>query len=270
MSKPSFIYGTAWKKDSTEGLVAMALKSGFRAIDTANQAKHYSEAPVGQAWSASGIPRNELWLQSKFTSVNGQDHRLPYDPEAPLAQQVHQSFTSSLEHLRTDYLDSYLLHGPYNHPSLGHEDFEVWGAMEELHRTGRARAIGISNVNLQQLEMLWKRASIKPSFVQNRCYANRGWDWHVRDFCKKHNIAYQGFSLLTANPQVLQHQETIDLARKYGVGPAQIVFRYSQQIGMIPLTGTSNQEHMLQDLAASTFDLDKDELRLIEALALNA
>lgn len=103
---PDFIYGTAWKKEATTDLVELALKCGFRAIDTANQAKHYSEALVGEALQRSKIKRGEIWLQSKFTSIDGQDHRLPYDANADIATQVAQSFASSLKHLHTDYLDS--------------------------------------------------------------------------------------------------------------------------------------------------------------------
>src|SRR5215210_6622687 len=112
---PSFVYGTAWKKDATTELVKTAVKAGFRAIDTANQPKHYSEALVGQAVAAlaqDGIARESLWLQTKFTSLNGQDERVPYDPHADITTQVKQSFESSLEHLGTDHVDSYLLHGP--------------------------------------------------------------------------------------------------------------------------------------------------------------
>lgn len=104
------IYGTAWKEDRTESLVAQAIEAGFRAIDTANQRKHYYEEGVGQAVkkaiAARSVPRADLFLQTKFTYARGQDHRLPYDPKAPVAEQLRQSFESSLEHLGTDYLDS--------------------------------------------------------------------------------------------------------------------------------------------------------------------
>ncbi len=204
---PNFIYGTAWKKAATTSLVEIALDSGFRAIDTANQAKHYSEPLVGKALTNTankGISRNKIWLQSKFTSINGQDNNLPYDPNATLTKQVEQSFASSLKHLNTNYLDSYLLHGPYNYPHLGKEDFEVWKALEKLYENGSAKIIGISNVNLQQLEMLVKEAKIKPMTVQNRCYANKGWDKEIRNFCNLNDIKYQGFSLLTANINIVQ------------------------------------------------------------------
>ncbi len=266
---PNFIYGTAWKKEATTALVELALRSGFLAIDTANQAKHYSESLVGAALlevAKDGITRDQLWLQSKFTSLDGQDHRLPYDPQASIATQVEQSFANTLEHLHTDYLDSYLLHGPYNFPLLGAEDFEVWRVLESLHQSGAAKMIGISNVNLKQLEMLVESASIKPMFVQNRCYAVKGWDSEVRNFCQKNNIHYQGFSLLTANPQIVQSPSVASIAKKYKVDPEQIIFRFSHQIGIIPLTGTSDESHMRADLNIFNFELSKEEVELIEGL----
>src|SRR4051794_41165820 len=119
---PRFLYGTAWKEDQTLRLTELALRQGFRGIDTANQRRHYHEAAVGQAIAAcvaSGlVARDELFLQTKFTFRRGQDHRLPYDPEAPIRTQVEQSFAASLEHLGVGVIDSYLLHGPTQRAGL--------------------------------------------------------------------------------------------------------------------------------------------------------
>ena len=267
---PTFIYGTAWKKDATTQLVQTAVKAGFRAIDTANQPKHYSEALVGEALEAlarEGITRDSLFLQTKFTPLNGQDDRVPYDPAADLKTQVRQSFESSLQHLKTDRIDSYLLHGPYSYPGLGDEDWEVWSAIEDLHRSGRVGMIGISNVNYLQLSALVERASIKPMAVQNRCYANRGWDREVREICREQGIAYQGFSLLTANVPVLQHPPIVAMARKLGVDTMQVVFRFAMQVGMVPLTGTTNEQHMKEDLGVSRIMLSTDEVSFMESVA---
>src|SRR5690242_12793703 len=113
---PSFIYGTAWKEEDTKRCVLDALKAGFRGLDTANQRKHYFEAGVGdalkEAYQSKIVDRRELFLQTKFTSIDGQDSRLPYDRDAAIRVQVKQSFIKSLEHLQTEYMDSLVLHGP--------------------------------------------------------------------------------------------------------------------------------------------------------------
>jgi diketogulonate reductase-like aldo/keto reductase len=266
---PSFIYGTAWKEDTTADLVNLAVSSGFPGIDTANQPRHYNEPLVGEALlklASSGINRKELFLQTKFTPVNGQDHRIPYDPSADLTTQVKQSFENSLKNLHTDHLDSYLLHGPYNQPGLGNEDWEVWSAIEELYKTGKTRFIGISNVNILQLKLLTEKAEIKPMVVQNRCFANRGWDSEVRKFCQANNIVYEGFSLLTANPFVWQNPKVIKIAKKLEKTPEQVVFRFTMQMEILPLTGTTSEQHMKEDLQVKDFKLNSDDLNLIESV----
>jgi diketogulonate reductase-like aldo/keto reductase len=268
---PSFMYGTAWKKEATSPLVQLAVASGFKAIDTANQLIHYQEALVGEALQAlqqKGVGRETLFLQTKFTSVNGQDHRTPYDAAADLTTQVRQSFESSLAHLHTDHLDSYVLHGPYSRRGLGEEDWEVWRAMEELYRSGKTRMIGISNVSAGQLAQLCSRATTKPMMVQNRCYAALGWDREVREICRAQGLIYQGFSLLTANQELLMNPEIRKIAARLGAGIAQVVFCFAQQIGMLPLTGTTSAEHMKEDLLADQFTLTAEDLRTIETIGV--
>lgn len=267
---PTFIYGTAWKKEATTRLVQTAVKAGFTSIDTANQPKHYSEWLVGEALellAAEGIHRDSLFLQTKFTPLDGQDERVPYDPQADLTAQVLQSFERSLKHLKTDHLDSYLLHGPYGHPDLDDRDWEVWGAIEDLYRSGRTGMIGISNVNYLQLSALIERARIKPMAVQNRCYAKRGWDREVRRICSEHGIMYQGFSLLTANVSVLHEPDVATIAKRLGVQPMQVIFRFAMQVGMVPITGTSSEQHMKDDLGVSRIMLTEDEVSMIESIA---
>lgn len=268
---PSFMYGTAWKKEATTRLVQQAVEAGFTAIDTANQLIHYDEARVGEALvtlAKQGIARDRLFLQTKFTPVNGQDHRTPYDPNAGITTQVTQSFDSSLAHLHTDHLDSYVLHGPYYRGGLGPEDWEVWAALETLYDSGKTKMIGISNVSAGQLALLCERATHKPMVVQNRCYASFGWDKAVRELCRTHHIIYQGFSLLTANREVFIDPNVRALAEKYTTGVAQIVFRFAMQIGMLPLTGTTNPQHMAADLSSDQFTLTADELHHIETIGL--
>jgi diketogulonate reductase-like aldo/keto reductase len=268
---PDFLYGTAWKEDRTPALTELALRAGFRGIDTANQRRHYFEAGVGQglaaAYRAGIVTRDELFLQTKFTYQNGQDHRLPYDPSADVATQVAQSMKSSLEHLGTDRVDSYVLHGPASGHGWSEDDVEAWAAMVKERDAGRTRLIGVSNVSLRHLQQMEALRAEMPAFVQNRCFARAGWDRGVRAFCGARDIVYQGFSLLTANVEVFHHRLVPGIAARLQATPAQVVFRFAQAVGMLPLTGTTDPEHMKQDLASRALTLTADEVRAIESLA---
>ena len=269
---PTFLYGTAWKEEATRNLVVSALKAGFRGIDTANQRKHYFEVAVGEGlkscYEQGTVKREDIFLQTKYTFIDGQDDRLPYDKDADYTTQVNQSFASSLEHLHTPYLDSYVLHGPSTRKGLADADWESWQAMEALCRDKKTNFLGISNVNYDQLVALLKDCKIKPRFVQNRCYANTQWDRKIRDLCQQHSIYYQGFSLLTANRQELKHPSIEEITTRHHRTLPQVVFRFALQVGMLPLTGTSSQEHMAQDLGAYDFALSHEEVNTIEKIAL--
>ncbi len=268
---PTFMYGTAWKEDRTEALTRLAITEGFRAIDTANQRKHYFEAGVGAAIAGlvreGAITRDALFLQTKFTYARGQDHRLPYDPKADLTTQVRQSFTRSLEHLGTSYIDSLVLHGPSSGRGLDRADEEVWRTMEALVHEGHVRMLGVSNVSLDQLGALMKLARVRPAFVQNRCYARDGWDREVRARCRAESVVYQGFSLLTANTRELESDVVTRLCARTGLTRSGLVFRFARDVGMIPLTGTSDRAHMREDLDALEGTLDAEDVRAIERLA---
>ena len=269
---PRFLYGTAWKEERTQPLVELALQQGFRDIDTANQRRHYHEAAVGAAISnvvrQRLVSRDDIFLQSKFTFRAGQDDRLPYDPQASVAAQVEQSFTSSLLNLGVERLDSYLLHGPLRRVGLTPDDWEAWKTLEAIADRGGARILGVSNFNVEQLRRLLDGARVRPRFVQNRCYAVRGWDREMRAVCRENGIVYQGFSLLTANRELLQHADLVQIAKRHSRTVAQIVFRFAIDVGILPLTGTSDANHMRLDLEVFDFELAKNEIERIERLAL--
>ncbi|MHA1989648.1 MAG: aldo/keto reductase family protein [Candidatus Hodarchaeales archaeon] len=271
--KSHIIYGTAWKEDKTEKLTLKALNAGFNAIDTANQRKHYFEEGVGRAIASflrsTETKREELFIQTKFTYKEGQDHRLPYDPKAEPAIQVRESIKSSLEHLQTDYIDSYVLHGPSARFGLSEVDWEVWKTMEELCSEGRVQRLGVSNINAEQLNLLLEKVKIKPSYVQNRCYARFGWDKEIREVCNKNNIVYQGFSLLTANREVLSNSKVIEISKKVNKTVEQIIFSFAGHIGMLPLTGTTNREHMDQDLESESISLTEEQITMLENISIN-
>jgi diketogulonate reductase-like aldo/keto reductase len=128
--------------------------------------------------------------------------------------------------------------------------------------------LGISNVSLKQLETLCCKVRVLPAFVQNRCFAVNGWDRKVRQFCKTNGIHYQGFSLLTANRDLMTNEEMVRIAKRNNRMVSQIVFNYALEIGMMPLTGTTDPNHMTADLQVYDFQLDAADIELIETLAV--
>ena len=266
---PKIIYGTAWKKERTSDLVEQAIGLGFRGIDTACQPKHYHEAGVGEGIAACVnrglVARSELYLQSKFTSLNGQDpQRVPYDPKASLSEQVTQSFQVPLNNLQTTYLDCLVLHSPLANQQ---QTMEVWQAMEKLVKSGGVKQLGISNCyDLKTLEDLYRAAEITPAVIQNRFYSDTEYDRTIRNFCRGNGIIYQSFWTLTANPHILSDSTLQSLDTKYKCNAAQVFFRYLTQIGIVPLTGTASATHMKEDLSIFDFQLNSEECASIEAL----
>ncbi len=265
---PPMMYGTAWKKEDTADLVEMAIMSGFRGIDTACQPKHYNEAGVGEALerlAGHGIMRESLFVQTKFTPLSGQDPaRIPYDPAAPFEMQVAQSFEASKRNLRTEYVDSLVLHSPlfpYAHLQ------KVWDAMENIYRNKEAHRLGISNCyDLELLKRLYANAEVKPTVVQNRFYAESGYDIEIRLWCEDEGINYQSFWSLTANPHILGSKIIIGLGRKYTKTEAQIFYRYLCHKGIVPLIGSTSKHHIDEDLVIFSFELESEEIATISSL----
>jgi len=265
MPMPSIIYGTAWKKEHTTRLVLEALEAGFRGIDTACQPKHYNEALVGDAVKLSGVDRSKLYIQTKFTPLGGQDpETIPYDKDAPLFEQVLQSFEVSKRNLKSDYIDALILHSPlFPFAYL----LEVWRAMEKIYETGEAKRLGISNCyDLSVLKRLYDEATIKPSIVQNRFYEQSDYDTELRQWCNEQHITYQSFWSLTANPHILSSDTIIKLAIKYRKTQPQIFFAYLISQGITPLSGTTSKEHMSEDLEADKIVLENEEIEQISSL----
>lgn len=259
---PSLIYGTAWKKEKTADMVVQAVLSGFRGIDTACQPKHYEEALVGEALTRLrdyGIMRDELFIQTKFTPLSGQDpYRVPYNPNHPLDLQVAESFEASKRNLGTETIDSLVLHSPI----FPYKDLlSAWGAMENIYHRGGTRQLGISNCyDLQLLQHLYSDATVKPSVVQNRFYAESGYDVDLRRWSDEHKIIYQSFWSLTANPHLLASTAVVSLAKKYDKTQAQILYRYLNHLGIVPLIGSTSKQHIEEDLDIFSFALTPDEI----------
>ena len=264
---PKIIYGTAWKEALTTDYVYEAIMCGFRGIDTACQPKHYQEELVGKGIAKAikelGLQRREIFIQTKFTSLDGQDSkRIPYDKNAELPDQVKQSIAKSLENLQTDYIDSLVLHSPMN---THDETMTVWKVFEESIGKGEVKQLGISNIySLKQLEKIWNESNIQPAVIQNRFYMKSGYDKEIREFCRKNKVFYQSFWTLSASPQILASDEIFSIAKKRNCTPEQAYFKFVMQLSIVPLTGTTSKQHMKQDLAVLEMEeLTKDEMESI-------
>ena len=257
---PAFLYGTAWKEDKTADLVYQAVCSGFKGIDTAAQPKHYREDLVGQgirrALSEYRISRDHLFIQTKFTSVNGQDpNQMPYNPTASISEQVHTSISSSLLNMRplaeessseSTYLDCLVLHSPL--PIMA-QTLEAWQAAE-TYVPHKIRYLGISNVSLGVLEQLYDAAEFKPAIVQNRFYPSTNFDVGVRAFCVEKSIIYQSFWTLSANPKIIHGPEVGHVANKIGLTPYEAMYSLVLALdNVIILNGTTDAIHMMDDLS---------------------
>ncbi|KAL3803200.1 hypothetical protein HJC23_003475 [Cyclotella cryptica] len=279
--RPTLKYGTAWKKDATSGLVYRAILSGFRHIDTACQPRHYNEAGVGEGWSKAayvdivshvflltfsymcytifeflcysnqskelGLSRQDIWIQTKFSGLDAHDpNNVPYDVNAPLEERVRQSLQKSLDNLQTDYLDSWVMHGPENNWD---DHFKVWRTMEESVDEGKVKQLGISNFyRLEDVKWAYDNARIKPKVVQNRFYSESGHDVDIRRFCKENDIEYQSFWTLGANRGAYQHEAALEIADKYNVSPEGLFYAFCMAIGITPLDGTTSEIHMREDI----------------------
>ena len=268
MKIPNMIYGTAWKKENTTTLVYEAILQGFRAIDTACQPKHYREDLVGLALLKayeSGIKREDLFLQTKFTPIDGQDKsNMPYLESDDIETQVIKSFEISKKNLHTDFIDSYILHSPV-YPASKLQI--VWQKMEEFVQKKEVGILGISNCyEIDTLKFLYKNAQIKPSIVQNRFYAQSGYDKEIREFCEQNKIIYESFWSLSANPHILNNEILINLSQKYQRSEEVVFYRFLNQINITPLNGTTSKKHRIEDLAFCEFELTNIEIKQINNL----
>jgi len=246
------IYGTAWKKDETEKLVSAAIHIGFRFIDTACQPKHYNEAGVGDGWVIAakdmGLSRADLFIQTKFTSYGGQDpNNVPYDKDASIEDQVRQSLMMSLRNLKTTYIDSFVLHSPYRRME---DTMTAWRVLESFVDDGKIRQLGISNCyDLKVFSKLYKESRIKPAVLQNRFYADSNFDVELREFCAEVGVGYQSFWTLTASRKALKTEEIKQIATSKNLTPQTLMYAFMMTLGHTPLSGTTSQVHMAEDVA---------------------
>eukprot|EP00397_Hematodinium_sp_SG-2012_P037361 GEMP01040480.1.p1 GENE.GEMP01040480.1~~GEMP01040480.1.p1 ORF type:complete len:224 (+),score=45.47 GEMP01040480.1:271-942(+) len=195
-----------------------------------------------------GNRREDLFIQTKYTAKGGQDaDSIPYNPRAPLPEQVRASVQESLRNLRMDYIDSLLLHSPM--PTM-EESLEVYRTLEGFVRDGVIGKLGVSNwYDLRTFRQFYDEVTIKPSFVQNRFVKDFGHDVELRKFLRSLDppVEYQGFWTLTGNIAVVQKSVVRSIAKSNHMTPEVLWYRFLVQEGIIVLNGTQN--HMTEDLA---------------------
>jgi diketogulonate reductase-like aldo/keto reductase len=265
---PLLIYGTAWKKEKTAELVELALKKGFRGIDTACQPKHYNEPLVGEGIARAyktGVQRSDLYIQTKFTPFRGQDpNDCPYNPQDNIVDQIKTSLSVSLKNLKTDYLDSLVLHSPLQ---TWEDNQRAWAVLESFVNDGFVKQIGISNCYDPKLfKRLFNEAKVKPSLLQNRFYNETDYDKELRAFCNEQGVYYQCFWTVNANPHIWKDPFVIELAGKHVKTALQIYFRTLIHEKVHPLYGTTNPDHMEEVMDLLNFQIEIEHLEKIKEI----
>ncbi|ROS23907.1 aldo/keto reductase [Cellulomonas sp. PhB150] len=233
--------------DKTADAVVTAFDAGYRHIDTAQM--YRNEAGVGEAIKRSGLPRDEVFVTSK---LNNDSH----DPEVAAA-----AFDRTLEALDTDHVDLFLIHWPL--PTVG--DFvETWHAMEEIYRSGRAKAIGVSNFQPHHLRRLIDGSTIVPAVnqIEVHPYLTQA---EVRAFGTEHGIATEAWSPI-AQGKVLDDATIVRIAEAHDRTPAQVTLRWHIQRGDIVFPKSVTKKRIRENLALFDFELDGVDMAAIDGL----
>jgi diketogulonate reductase-like aldo/keto reductase len=270
---PRMLYGASWNHALTKSMVKKAVRAGFRGFDTAGQLRHYRrgythtyEPGVGDALKslfASGVHRDSLFIQTKVNPTYATEF---LGTLTDVRRQVELSIANSLSNMGLDYLDSLVLSTPYPHYE---QTLEAWRAMEAAVEAGLVRQLGISHVlSVKQLRKLYIDVNIKPAVVQQPFTADTGFEHEMRAWCSSVGIHFQSFYTLASNKRILDHALTKGLAKKYGVAPEALFFRFEMGLGLVPVTGTSSDEHMKEDLQARQVSLTAQDAKVIDELLI--
>ena len=232
----------------TEAAVTRALEVGYRHIDTA--AAYRNEAGVARAIAAVGLDRSEVFITTKlFNDDHGRE-------------QARRAFAASLERLETDYVDLYLIHWPV--PS---EDryVETWQALEEFHREGRARSIGVSNFNLEHLERLGRETETVPAVNQVELHPYHA-QRELRAYQREHGIATEAWSPIGQGGDVLDDPAIGAIAESHDRSPAQVIIRWHLQSGNIVIPKSVTPERIAENFRAFDFELSDAEMAQVDGL----
>jgi 2,5-diketo-D-gluconate reductase A len=249
-SIPQFGFGVFLvEPDDTAEAVSTALQAGYRHIDTAEM--YGNERQVGEAIAKSGLDRSDIFVTSKLSNAA---HR-PEDARV--------AFDLTLDELGLDHIDLFLIHWPL--PTRYDGDFvSTWQTMEEFYRDGRARSIGVSNFQPHHLRRLHAESEITPAVNQIEVHPYLTQD-DVRGFCAEHQIAIEAWSPL-ARGRVLNDPTVVEIARRAGKTPAQVVLRWHIERGDIVFPKSITPARIQENIDIFDFELSGEDVEAISAL----
>ena len=261
VSIPVLGFGT-WKAENGDvayQAVLEALKAGYHHIDTA--AIYKNEESVGRAIRDSGIPRQEIFVTTKLWNTNHS-----YD-------EARQAFEESMEKLGLDYLDLYLIHWPNPKPLRENDEWktrnaEVWGAMEDLYKEGKIRAIGVSNFLPHHLDALLETARVIPAVNQVRL-APGVYQEAVVAYCKEKGILLEAWGPF-GQGELFDKKEVQEIAAKHGKSVAQIALAWSLAEGFLPLPKSVTASRIQSNLDCFGIELSKEEREILKTISVTS
>lgn len=234
----------------TQQAVETALAMGYRHIDTAKV--YGNEEGVGMAIKASGIAREDIFVTTKLWND---------DQRSGL---VEEAFDASLKRLNLDYVDLYLIHWP-----VAEKIQETWKKLEQIYKSGRVKAIGVSNFREHHLKALKEVSDLIPAVNQIELHPYLTQTADV-DYCNKEGIKVQAWSPFTAAQTGLLTEKTLtDIAAKYAKSAAQVVLRWDYQRGIITIPKSANESRMKENISIFDFELTNDEMSQVSSLNKN-
>lgn len=234
--------------EETYNTVKTALEVGYRSIDTA--AFYDNEEDVGRAIRDSGIPREEVFVTTKVWNTDqGYDRTL-------------KAFETSMKKLNLEYLDLYLIHWAVKETYL-----DTWKALVKLYKEGRIRAIGVSNFQIHHLQSIMDRFDEKPTVNQVELHPLLTQE-ELRQFCKENDIAVEAWSPL-GRGRLLDHPTIVELGKKYGKTPAQIILRWHVQNDIIVIPKSVREERIRENANIFDFELSQEDMKKIDGMNEN-